>query len=185
MYKIGDKYLKTLSIFTAYIVLAQLIEYFLWNNLSCNKTNDAISKLIPVYLIGQPLSILFALYYFKSSFVKPEILLAFIVLGICILLKTIYDMITSNKKLCSKKINNTLYWDTIYKGIISNYSSLFYNCTIFFILFLNNKLYSWISFFILVFTFLINIFYNVNWYSTWCFTSAFLPLILIMIKHFV
>lgn len=201
LFTIGDKYLKTLSIFSGYIVFAQLIEYFLWDNQSCNKTNDIVSKIIPIYLIGQPLSILFALYYFKSSFVKSEVLIALIVFGLCIILKMLYDALTSNKNLCSKAVNGSLEWDTIYNpkikpsheflslftglGIIPQYSILFYWATLLFVLFLKNKLYSWVSAFLLLSTFFINFLNNVNWYSTYCFTMVILPLVLIITKFFV
>jgi hypothetical protein len=201
LFTIGDKYLKTLSIFSGYIVFAQLIEYFLWDNQSCNKTNDIVSKIIPLYLLGQPLSVLLALYYFKSSFVKPEVLMTLIVIGLCIILKILYDTLTSNKKLCSKGVNGSLEWDTIYNpkrkarrdflslftedGIMPQYSKIFYSATLLFVLFLNNKLYSWISAFLLVSTFLMNFLNNVNWYSTFCFTMVILPLVLIITKFFV
>ena len=201
LFTIWDKYLKTLSIFSGYIVFAQLIEYFLWDNQSCNKTNDIVSKIIPIYLIGQPLSILFSLYYFKSSFVKSEVLIALIVFGLCIILKMLYDALTSNKNLCSKAVNGSLEWDTIYNsktrpsrdflslftghGIIPQYSKLIYSATLLFVLFLKNKLYSWISAFLLLSTFFINFLNNVNWYSTFCFTMVILPLVLIITKFFV
>ena len=192
LYKIGDNTLKTLAVFVMYIALMQLIEFFLWLNLECNFINQFLSKLIPIYLMGQPLALLLAMYYFNSYDINVKYILFLILLYVVVIFNLIYDTISSKEKPCITTENGTLIWNTLYskgKRLWNNIDKKFsrlYNLifcfTPFMVLFLKNKLYSYSSFFLAVISYIFLEFNHKPTYSYWCFFINLIPIILILIR---
>ena len=207
LYKIGDPTLKILAVFTIYIAFMQLIEFFIWLNLECNSTNQFLSKLIPIYLMGQPLVLLLAMYYFKTYNINVNYILFLIFIYLSAFLYLIYDAIISKKKPCITTENSNLIWNTIYSDsksdnffikfltkinifnnkhrvLVDNYSILYY-ITIFLFLLLKKKLYSYTYIFLLLITYILISLKEKPVYSYWCFSINFIPIILILMRLYI
>ena len=72
LFIIGTPTLKCLSIFSIYVAVMQLIEYILWKNIKCNKINQFVTKLIPLYLYLQPIVLLTCIYFYNISYIQRK-----------------------------------------------------------------------------------------------------------------
>ena len=123
--KTNNKANKLFSLVVILTSLMQLIEYFLWKNQKCKKTNHMFSLLIIVVLILQP--ILDCSYYYylykDKSIISLKLLLIYITIfsisGIFLInwLNKMQLCSTPSKKSCR------LHWDPFTK--LSKYKSIF------------------------------------------------------------
>ena len=169
----------------------QLIEYIIWIDKDCGKMNNVASKLIITELIFQILSLVIGCYLFNSSLLSKKqmktILIVYIIIIFALLgfyYFTIYD-----KQLCTKKLENKgLEWDMgIVKYFNKNYFNtilnIFYFGSLFFLpLIWKSKIKKYFFILFWVFSLLyIKKLNSVTWQSRWCFPSAFLPYIFIIL----
>jgi hypothetical protein len=194
-----------LSILTILIGLMQFIEYFLWNNQSCNNTNHIFSLLIIVvlYLQGIIMNIVFFILYPAKHLFSYQFVF---IIGLLYTFFTAYILYYLNsKKLCSKPSFNTcrLTWapySELSKIPILIITHLFFYFLMPFFIFYNNLnnnqsqkypirlLFLPITFFLaIIFVILteinnkFDIFHYINYAdvfgSIWCFMAVFIGII--------
>ena len=119
--KNNNKYDMLFSIIVMLIGLMQLIEYFLWENQTCNNINHNLSLLILVLLTSQPI-IGWNYYYslfFKTTNTSHSFIMLYSIFFICF---AIYILYWLNKEiLCSRPSKDScrLHWES-YKKLSDN-----------------------------------------------------------------
>lgn len=187
----GNNIERTIGLFSLTIVQMQLIEYIIWIDKDCGKMNNVASKLIITELIFQILSLVLGCYLFNSSLLSKKqmktILIVYIIIIIALL--GFYYFKIYDKQLCTKKLENKgLEWDMgIVKYFNKNYFNtilnIFYFGSLFFLPFIwKSKIKKYFFILFWVFSLLyIKKLNSVTWQSRWCFPSAFLPYIFIIL----
>tara|TARA_A100001015_G_scaffold293144_2_gene369376 strand:- start:193 stop:849 length:657 start_codon:yes stop_codon:yes gene_type:complete len=187
----GNNIERTIGLFSLTIVQMQLIEYIIWIDKDCGKMNNVASKLIITELIFQILSLVLGCYLFNSSLLSKKqmktILIVYIIIIIALL--GFYYFKIYDKQLCTKKLENKgLQWDMgIVKYFNKNYFNtilnIFYFGSLFFLPFIwKSKIKKYFFILFWVFSLLyIKKLNSVTWQSRWCFPSAFLPYIFIIL----
>lgn len=190
LFVIGTSTLKCLSIFSIYVAIMQLIEYILWKNIKCNKINQFVTKLIPIYLYLQPIVLITLIYYYDISYIQRKYILYIITCYIILFIGLIYNVFTSNKKICSYIHNKSLVWGYMYKinnrhktpNIFPNIYQIIYNIGLLFLLLIkHNKIYPIIYCIISFITALYNRIKQYEWYSYWCYSVNMIPLVLLVV----
>ena len=190
LFVIGTSTLKCLSIFSIYVAIMQLIEYILWKNIKCNKINQFITKLIPIYLYLQPIVLLALIYYYDISYIQQKYIL-YILLGYLVIFCIIaYNIIKLNRKVCSFIHNKSLIWGSLRKKfnyICSNALEHVYQYYIYYIglsimLFIKEDciypiIYSSLS----MLSYLYNAYKRYEWHSYWCYSVNMIPLVLLIV----
>ena len=182
----GDKYDKTISIFSFVFGHMQLAEYFLWKHQKCNKINYYITIIIHILLFLQPLSIILAGLYYNVFNIDIKILKILLLIISLLLLYVIILYVRNKKKICSKEDKTgNLNWDLINKkNILFNglFGVVYMFILIFSWLYLKDKFRGRLLSFILLFTFLLSKFNFKNWESMWCYISNIIPIIFLVNK---
>lgn len=193
LFIIGTPTLKCLSIFSIYVAVMQLIEYILWKNIKCNKINQFVTKLIPLYLCLQPIVLLTCIYFYNISYIQRKYIL-YIIAGYMIIFCIItYNILVSNKKICSFIHNKSLVWGSIrekilykqklkYINVYSIYIQYIYYIGLLFILIIKqDKIYPIIYYVVSFITLLYNGIKQYEWHSYWCYSVNMIPLILLIV----
>ena len=166
------------GLFFFVVIQMQLIEYFLWNNQSCNWTNRFVSKFIPIELALQ-VFILYLGAYLTNATIIPKIYTYWgsIITFIGVILIAIKEFLSYGHCTMANK-SGSLKWD------ISDYNNfgLPYFGT-FLIVLLSLKQYQ-----IAIPIFLLGMlnrlyyvfYYNSTWESRWCYFSAYIPFFLVI-----
>ena len=106
LYSLNTKIDKILGIFFFYVILMQLLEFILWNNLTCNTINKITTITSIVLNETQPIILALLLLYNYNLPNKKHIILFTIIYSIIMIL---YDLQT--KTLCTLKNQfNHLEW---------------------------------------------------------------------------
>tara|TARA_B100000424_G_scaffold268524_1_gene263478 strand:+ start:13356 stop:14012 length:657 start_codon:yes stop_codon:yes gene_type:complete len=187
----GNNIEKTIGLFSLTIVQMQLIEYIIWIDKDCGKMNNVASKLIITELIFQILSLVLGCYLFNSTLLSKKQMKTILIVYIIIIFALLgfYYFKIYDKQLCTKKLENKgLEWDMgIVKYFNKNYFNtilnIFYFGSLFFLpLIWKNKIKKYFFILFWVFSLLyIKKLNSVTWQSRWCFPSAFLPYIFIIL----
>ena len=177
--------LKHIGLFLFAVVLMQLLEYMMWIDQECGKLNAFASKMVYPVLILQLLTIFLGGYLFKTTFIHDKILIGFIAFSLYTLFKTIYINFTNDSILwCSKpNENNALQWADL-ENVSMGEMFLYYLVFLITPFIMKNKKYGFTILISGLITFIFTRYENPNSNnSRWCFFSAFIPLILILVKN--
>jgi hypothetical protein len=175
LYSLNTKIDKILAIFFFYAILMQLLEYILWNNLTCNLTNKITTFMAIILNQTQPVILALLLMYNYKLTNTPYIIIFTI---IYLLLMIIYDLQTNT--LCTLKNNsNHLEWGWHFL----NFYYLVYSIYILYLSYIILSIpYNWNNKLLLF----IIIPYLISHYiylgsgaigSMWCFFAAFFPIL--------
>ena len=176
LYNLGTTNDIIYSLFFAYVSLMQLIDFFLWRNQTCNKTNILISNIGLILNHLQPIVLGLLLLYYKNI---PNGELIYFILFVYLLFMIPYSKQYFNDPQCSlKNVENHITWSWNNKK-----DHILMYCVYLLILLLLcicgfEKNYGLYAAFIALFTIVISIiFYSKNIGSIWCFFTVFLPIL--------
>lgn len=175
-----------IGIFIIFVSLMQLIEYFIWVDLDCNKGLNKISLLLgPILNHLQPIIIfiLCNIYLKSNNIIQPKLMYLLIIIYLIYIIERYYNYVKENKNKCIGtnssghldwpwKYNfNYIFYFIIEIIILTNYTNNF-NIILFYSV-------SYVLFFLSMFKFKKNI------GELWCFMVPGTPLInLILQKSF-
>jgi len=163
--------------------IMQLLEYFMWKDQSCGKTNHIATMFAFLLLLIQPIAVLIGAYYFGDLVfdrkkLAPIIWIYGIIIGIFAINWMNY---ASKKRLCSRPNGRHLEWD--FKPMMKIFSFMYY---LVFLLFFMSRLWylGVIVGILLIGSLLFSVFYvkNPSWKSWWCFLVNFIPIVYIIIS---
>lgn len=168
--------------------IMQLLEYFMWKDQSCGKTNHIATMLALLLLLIQPIAILIGAYYFgdlvfDSKKLAPIIWIYGIIIGIFAINWINY---ASKKRLCSRPNGIHLDWDFsnwAYSPIMKIFWFMYYLVVLVF--FMSRPWYlGAIVGILLIGTLLFSVFYvkNTSWKSWWCWIINIIPIIYIILS---
>lgn len=178
-----NKYIKHIGLFFCSVVLMQLAEFFMWIDQNCGILNFIATKSVISILMLQLFTLIFGGYIYKTIPLKKQLYEPLLV--ICASYFIYFSALSIlHKTSCSKFINGTLQWGQYKQFMLNSYTEWFY-FFIFFIFFAYLSLQSrmWALAFIIGNIFLYSN-YNVNilsQYSKWCYYSASIPIIIVLI----
>jgi len=198
LYRIGDKYDKTIAVLTLLFIQMQLAEYLIWINQDCGLVNRIGTGIAQMLIIVQPILIILIPYLFKTLSISKNLFKIILIIYVLFTAGSfIFSLIIKGRflKYCTlASENGYLDW-----GFTSNYLYIdyifliFYFCSYLILLFFKNKFKGFFAFFIILF----NLFYSFiiiknqsfieifkQWESKWCFTATFLPLFFIALHLF-
>lgn len=172
----------------------QLIEYILWKNIKCNKINQFVTKLIPLYLYLQPIVLLTCIYFYNISYIQRKYILYILSGYIIIFCVMAYNIIKLNKKMCSFIHNKSLVWGSLRKKIKKKFGYIYSNTLeyvyqdyIYFIglglmlLIKQDYIYPIIYYSLTFLTYRYNAYKRYEWHSYWCYSVNMIPLILLIV----
>lgn len=160
----------SVGIFFIYVSFIQLLEYFIWIDLDNKKgLNKIISIIFPVIICSQPV-----VFYIIKSIIFNKSVLWINLLIIYYILEAIfaYKSYLINETLITKVKNKYLFWKW------DKYGSYIYVIIFAFAVFLySNFNYSLLLFILGSFSLFVSYkISNINYTSTWCLTSAYMPI---------
>jgi hypothetical protein len=181
VYSLNTKNDKILAIFFFYVILMQLIEYILWNNLTCNLTNKITTFTAIILNATQPIVLALLLLYNYNLPNKTNIIIYGVLYSIMMLF---YNLQT--KTLCTLKNKfDNLKWDWNYLNmyiIVYTIYVLYLSYLLLSIPLALNKLLTFL--FILSYVLSVYIYWGTNAIGgMWCFSAAFFPLIWYFIRQ--
>ena len=177
---------KHIGLFFSSVVLMQLAEYFIWIDQDCNKNyNNLASKSIIPILALQVVAMLFGGYLFNTT-ILPKYLLKylFFISFIGFLYYSINNFFINTNKFCTRPNKDSrLDWDK-YNEIVTPFMENIYKIVFTLIPLSFKEVRIGFLFFILGINALIATRYDniVSWNSTWCFYSAYIPTIFVVIS---
>ena len=168
--------------------IMQLLEYFMWKDQSCGKTNHLATMFALIVLLIQPIAVLLGAYYFGDLVIDRKRLLPIIwIYGIIIGIFGInwinYGM---KNRLCSRPNGRHLDWDFskwINRPMMKIFWIIYYAVVILF--FISQKWYLGVIVGILLIgSLLFSVFYvkNPSWKSLWCWIINIIPIVYIIIS---
>lgn len=177
---------KYIGLFFSSVVLIQLAEYFIWIDQDCSKNyNNLASKSIIPILSLQVVSLLLGGYLFNTTILPKYILkYLFFISFIIFLYYSINNFIVDTSKFCTRPNKDSrLDWDK-YNEIVTPFMQNIYKIVFTLIPFFFKEVRIGFLFFILGSYALIYTNYDnyKSWYSTWCFYSAYIPTIFVVIS---
>jgi len=188
----GDNVDKNIGSLFLAVAQIQLIEYFIWKDQSCGSMNHYASRMIVPVLVLQAIAMIGGGYLFSSTILTHAQIKSFFTLvftlGSVMVGYNLYK--TFNDQLCSKKLaNRGILWDVGNAGIIKDSGRLitiwniFYFGSLFlFPLLWKSDLKKYVFMFVGLAAMLIIRYKNRDtWESRWCFPSAFMPILFIII----
>ena len=189
----GDSVDKNIGLFFLVVAQMQLIEYFIWKDKSCGLMNHYASRMIVPVLALQTIAMISGGYFFESTLLTHNEIKSVFIIGLTLAGGFMgYNLYATFKEtFCSTKIvNHGILWDTG-NASITNYSfrslticwNIFYFTTLFlFPLLWKSNLKKYIGMFLGITALLIILYLNrITWESRWCFPSAFMPILFIII----
>ena len=178
--------LKHIGFFFVAVVLMQLAEYFIWIDQDCNKNyNSLASKSIIPILAFQVFALLFGGYLFNSTILPKYFLKYFSIISFIVFLYfSINNFFIDTNKWCTRPNKDSrLQWDK-YKEIVTPFMENIYKLFFTFIPFFLKEVRIGFLFFIIGINALFETQYDniLSWNSTWCFYSAYIPTIFVVIS---
>ena len=175
VYSLNTKIDKILAIFFFYVILMQLVEYILWNNLTCNIINKITTFTAIILNSTQPILLaMLVLYNYKlpnqTSLIIYTILYSLMMIIYNLQTKTLCTLKNKFNHLEWKWNNLFLYW-------------LVYGIYIFYLSYILLSIpFNWniILLLLIVLPYVLSIyvyFGTNNIGSLWCFFAAFIPII--------
>ena len=168
--------------------IMQLLEYFMWKDQSCGKTNHIATMFAFLLLLIQPIAVLIGAYYFGDLVfdrkkLAPIIWIYGIIIGIFGINWINYGM---KNRLCSRPNGRHLDWDFskwINRPMMKIFWIIYYAVVILF--FISQKWYLGVIVGILLIgSLLFSVFYvkNPSWKSLWCWIINIIPIVYIIIS---
>ena len=108
---IGDKYDKHVAIFFFFIIQMQLAEYFMWQDQSCGDTNKYATIYAYIVLLMQPLSVLWAGYYFRTLNISLQMTTIISIVFTIVYGRGIVEYLLKPGTKCSRPRVKHLEWD--------------------------------------------------------------------------
>ena len=173
--------------------IMQLIEYFMWANKSCGLVNHLATIGAFILILIQPITILMSAYYFGTvRFDKKKLVPIIWMYGIIFGTIAIngINAVTKNR-LCSLPNGKHLDWN-VGKLLFGNKTLIYFCAFLYFLpfpLFLLSR--PWylgaIIAIMLIGTLIFSVFFvkTPSWKSLWCWISNFIPVIYIILSHFI
>jgi len=168
--------------------LMQLLEYFMWKDQSCGKTNHIATIMAFILLLIQPIAVLIGAYYFgdlifDKNKLAPIIWIYGIIIGIFGINWINY---ASKKRLCSRPNGIHLDWDfSKWTGrpIMIIFWIMYYLVILLFFMSRPWYLGGFIGL-LLIGSLFFSVFYikNPSWKSWWCWIINFIPIIYIILS---
>lgn len=170
------------SLFYAFVIQMQLIEYLLWLNNSCNWINKLITKIGIVFNHLQPIILYILIIYYNSNINKYSLnfinfIIIFYFISTIAYLSYNYKLLNS----CTVGIENEkeLFWEIQY-GDFKKYYIIFVFTLMLLILLGFNK-HNYLNSYVVIMTYVISYikYYNTKGVGTiWCLFAAYIPLLL-------
>ena len=170
------------SLFYAFVIQMQLIEYLLWLNNSCNWINKLITKIGIVFNHLQPIILYILIVYYNSNINKYSLnfinfIIIFYFISTIAYLSYNYKLLNS----CTVGIENKkeLFWEIQY-GDFKKYYIIFVFTLILLILLGFNK-HNYLNAYLIIMTYVISYikYYNTKGIGTiWCLFAAYVPVLL-------
>ena len=184
----GNKYDKTIAIFSLTFGHMQLVEYLMWIDQDCGRINHFATVLGHIVFMLEPLSLVVAGYLYNSLNIPKNYLILLIILSIIPLLYVIFINMKNKTQLCSKEeqsghlewnfVNgNTERWPLVIK-------LLYILILILPWIFLKDMRKGGLMFLILVSTYAYSKFNFKQWESMWCLIANFVPLVFLLLRKF-
>ena len=176
------------AIFFAWVSLMQVIEFFLWKNQPCNKTNLAVTNIGMFINHMEPIVLWIAILIFS----KKELPLPVNIMLMVFLLFTIYYTkiyLTKNKLKCTSETPESsphLHWKWNYGQNYKLYYGFFLFCLI--LLSIYGLKQGIVSAFIILLSYFISYVIYGDKHSVgamWCFFAAFCPYIIPHLHEFI
>ena len=182
----NDPTYKHLGFFFIFVVLMQLLEYFIWLDQDCDKNyNDIASRFIVPVLNAQVLAIILGAYILNTTILPRYVLkYASLFVFVNLLYVCIYTFYIDNREFCTKpNEDGRLQWDK-YPDLVSRYGELGYSLVFVLIPFLLKNIKLGILLLIIGGYSLINTQYGNkhSWNSKWCFYAAYIPTLFAVIN---
>lgn len=192
LFNYGDKYDKTIAIFSIIFIQIQLAEFFMWSDQNCNEMNHFATIYAHIFLLLQPFAILIPALIYKTTYIPNNIIYFCIILASIPLIESIIINFKNKRQLCSKKQETKyLEWDFVNGNseTWSVFTIIIYYIIIFVPwLFLKNHFKGNLLFLILIITFLSSIFGDTKsiffkqFESKWCYMTVLVPIVFLFIK---
>lgn len=183
-----NNYYKHVGLFFIFVVLIQLLEYFMWIDQDCGWLNSFASRSVNLILGLQLYSIFLGGYLFNTLYIPKKYLT--IILFICtitLIYVSVYSFFDEELIWCTKpNENNSLQWANhgIFK--FESYLTILYYGVFLTLPFFFKKL--WISLLLLIsgiITFIFTRYPNVySSNSRWCYYSSYLPILFVLLDYF-
>lgn len=176
---------KYLGLFFLTVSMMQLLEFMMWIDQDCGLLNNIASRSIILILMSQIYSIFIGAYLFKTTII-PDNVLKIILIPITIFY--IYfgfkNYFSLKMNWCSKSNENkSLQWANMNDNRINYY--LYYSVFIIAPFLFKEK---WKGFLILIFgyiSFILTRYKNGNTSnSRWCYFSAFIPILFVILEYY-
>jgi hypothetical protein len=180
VYRLNTKIDTIIAIFFFYIILMQLVEYVLWNNLTCNLTNKITTFIAMILNATLPIILALLLLYNYNLSNKSQ-LIAFTVAFALMML--IYKFQTNTLCTLKNKFNHLEWkWNNLF---------MYWLVYIIYIIYLSYVVlsipFNWNKtlLFLLLSSYLLSIYiywgtHNIG--AMWCFFGAFIPIIWYFLK---
>lgn len=169
----------TVGTFFIFISMVQLMEYFMWSDISCTNNMNKMATMMGHLLIHLQPTLLFLLGYAFYKDKKSNVIITSINLIYFIYVMVNYFGFVNSDKLCTTVKNGHLDWPWKYN----------FNYSLYLLLGLINILYYFDSILGLILIALLAFFYfvsykyfNTNTGELWCFFSISIPLILVFVN---
>ena len=182
----NDPTYKHMGCFFIFVVLMQLLEYFIWIDQDCNKNyNDIASRFIAPVLNAQVLAIVLGAYILNTTILPRYVLkYASLLVFISLLYVCIDTFYIDNREFCTKpNEDGHLQWDK-YSDHVTIYGEFGYLLIFILVPFLLKNIKLGILLLIIGGYALINTQYanKHSWNSKWCFYAAYIPTLFVVIN---
>ena len=178
VYSLGKIYDKIVGLFLGFVSCMQLVDFFLWRNQTCNRTNyiTSIVGIILNHLQPIMLGIIILCVNTELSYQDVKTILWMLLIYLCFMVPYTWQCMV--KTQCTLK-NNDNHMD--WKWNFMNYWVLVYFVflmTLFLLYYWFVPVYGTFFAYVTLYTFLLSvIFYNKEMGNMWCFFTIFLPIL--------
>jgi len=178
VYSLGKIYDKIVGLWIGFVSCMQLVDFFLWRNQTCNRTNyiTSIVGIILNHLQPIMLGIIILCVNTELSYQDIKTILLILLIYLCVMVPYTWQCIV--KTQCTLKDNNNHmdwkwnhfdYWILVYLVFLITCVLLYY----WFV-----PVYGMFFAFVTLYTFILSaIFYNKEIGNMWCFFTIFLPIL--------
>lgn len=178
---------KVVAYVCIYVGLVQLMEYFMWSDISCKSGANKISSAIgPLLLTMQPvfMLILASMYLDSSNIIKKDAIIIFLIFYIASIMYKYYTFFNKFDNICTEiNTDGHLQWKWLLTG--SNFEYVFYHL-IFLITFVNFNDFNIRSTLIITYILLLisTMKFKNNIGELWCFMGTSVPLLTLISQKY-
>ena len=181
VYSLNTKIDTIIAIFFFYIILMQLVEYILWNNLTCNITNKITTFIAIILNATMPIILALLLLYNYNLPNKQNIIIFTLLFAIMMLM---YNLQTTTLCTLKNKFNHLEWkWNNLFMySIVYAIYIIYLSYVVLSIPFNWNKTLLFLLLSSYVFS--IYVYWGTNNIaSLWCFFGAFIPILWYFLKQ--